>query len=59
MTPQREESDQLPEEQPSGSGADDDTAGSSRKDANKNAGGADGDGDDKSGQATGNPQNAG
>jgi hypothetical protein len=58
MTPE-EESDQLPEEQPSGSGADDDAPGSSRKEAEKNAGGADRDGDEGSGQATGNPKNAG
>lgn len=57
MTP-REESDQLPEEGPGGQATDDDNAGD-RDDANKNAGGADESGDDDSGQATGNPANAG
>jgi hypothetical protein len=59
MTPPKEESDQLPEEQPSGAGADDDTPGSAREEANENPGGADRDSDDKPGQATGNPKNAG
>jgi hypothetical protein len=55
---QREESDQLPEEGPGGQSTDDDSAGD-RGDANKNAGGADKDGDEGEGQATGNPANAG
>ncbi len=58
MTP-REESDQLPEEQPGGAGADDDAPGGARDEAGKNDGGADDDGDAESGQATGNPENAG
>jgi len=57
MTPQ-EESDQLPEEQPSGA-ATDDTPGAARDDAEGNAGAADEDGDDREGQNTGNPGNAG
>jgi hypothetical protein len=59
MTPQ-EESDQLPEEQPGGAGADndDDTQGA-RKDAEKNAGGDESSSEGDSDQATGNPANAG
>jgi hypothetical protein len=58
MTPQ-EESDQLPEEQPGGAGADDDAPGGARDEAEKNDGGADSSGDSGEGQATGNPKNAG
>jgi hypothetical protein len=58
MTP-REESDQLPEEQPSGSGGAQDTPGNANEDDKKNEGGADNDGDAGEGQATGNPSNAG
>jgi hypothetical protein len=58
MTPQ-EESDQLPEEQPSGAVHDDDGDGGARDDAQGNAGAADDDGDKGEGQATGNPGNAG
>jgi hypothetical protein len=58
MTPQ-EESDQLPEEQPGGAGADEDSAGGERSESKKNEGGADESGDKGEGQATGNPRNAG
>lgn len=58
MTPQ-EESDQLPEEQPSGAGGSQDTPGNESAEDKKNEGGADSDGDEGSGQATGNPDNAG
>jgi hypothetical protein len=58
MTPSKEESDQLPEEQPGNAGADDDTPGGARDDAEENAGG-DSAGDDEPGQASGNPANAG
>jgi hypothetical protein len=58
MTP-REESDQLPEEQPGGSGGSQDTPGNERPETGKNEGGADSDGDEGEGQATGNPANAG
>ena len=58
MTPQ-EESDQLPEEQPGGAGADDDAPGGARHDAEQNEGGGDSSGDEGEGQATGNPKNAG
>jgi hypothetical protein len=58
MTPQ-EESDQLPEEQPGGAGGSQDTPGGERDESKKNEGGADNDGDEGSGQATGNPSNAG
>jgi hypothetical protein len=58
MTP-REESDQLPEEQPAGSGGSQDTPGNARPEDKKNEGGGDDAGDDKPGQATGNPANAG
>ena len=58
--PEREESDQLPEE---GSGAevpdDDGQQGASRDEAEKQAGAADKDGDEGEGQATGNPRSAG
>ena len=57
MTPQ-EESDQLPEEQPGGSGGDQDTSESARDEAEGSAG-ADSEGDEESGGATGNPSNAG
>ena len=59
MTPPSEESDQLPEEQPSGAGASQDAPGHERKDDDKNSGGADSDGDSGEGQATGNPGAAG
>jgi hypothetical protein len=58
MTP-REESDQLPEEQPGESGGSQDTPGNERPEADKNEGGGDSSGDDTPGQATGNPDNAG
>jgi hypothetical protein len=58
MTP-REESDQLPEEQPGGAGGSQDTPGNEKPEDKKNDGGADNDGDEGSGQATGNPANAG
>jgi hypothetical protein len=60
MTPQgqEEESDQLPEEQPSSAVTEDD-ADVERDESEKNEGGADDDGDGGSGQATGNPANAG
>jgi hypothetical protein len=58
--PEREESDQLPEEAPPGQVADDDESqGASRDDAEEQAGAADDDGDEGEGQATGNPRNAG
>jgi hypothetical protein len=57
MTPQ-EESDQLPEEQESGAVTEDDPD-EARDDAEGSAGGADSDGDEGEGQATGNPSNAG
>jgi hypothetical protein len=58
--PEREESDQLPEEAPSGQVHDDDESqGASREEAEKQAGAADEDGDEGEGQATGNPRNAG
>jgi hypothetical protein len=59
MTPPEEESDQLPESQPSGSGGSQDTEDEARDEAEDNAGGADRDGDDGAGQATGNRKNAG
>jgi hypothetical protein len=59
MTPPEEESDQLPEDQPSGSGGSQDTPQATRDSAEKNAGGGDSDGDSGEGQATGNPANAG
>ena len=59
MTPPEEESDQLPEDQPSGSGGSQDTAEGARDEAEDSAGGADSDGDGGEGQATGNPSNAG
>jgi hypothetical protein len=58
MTPEREESDQLPEEQPSEAVPEDDDS-STRDDAERNPGGADESGDDREGQGTGNPANAG
>jgi hypothetical protein len=58
MSPE-EESDQLPEEQPGEAGGSQDTAEASRDDAEGGSGGADEDGDSGSGQATGNPSNAG
>jgi hypothetical protein len=58
MTPPQEESDQLPEEQPSGA-VPDDTSEGTRDEAEGSAGAADDDGDEGEGQATGNPTNAG
>ena len=55
----KKESDQLPEEQPSGAVQDDDESGEARDDAQKNAGAADRDSDEREGQNTGNPANAG
>ena len=59
--PEREESDQLPEEGPAGQVHDDDdeSQGAGREDAQEQAGGADEDGDEGEGQATGNPDAAG
>ena len=58
--PEREESDQLPEEGQGGEVRDDDESqGASREDAEEQAGAADEDGDEGEGQATGNPRNAG
>ena len=58
MTPPQEESDQLPEEQQSGAVSEDD-GDPVRDDAEGSAGGADEDSDDREGQGTGNPSNAG
>ena len=57
--PERDESDQLPEEGQGGEVPDDDGQGGSREDAKDQAGGADKDGDEGEGQATGNPRSAG
>jgi hypothetical protein len=58
--PEREESDQLPEEGQGGEVHDDDGGqGASREDAKDQAGAADEDGDEGEGQATGNPRSAG
>ena len=57
--PDREESDQLPEEGQGGEVADDESQGGSREDAEEQAGAADKDGDEGEGQATGNPRSAG
>lgn len=57
MTPQ-EESDQNAEEQPSGSGGSQDTPQNARDESQESAG-ADSEGDEESGGATGNPANAG
>ena len=58
--PDREESDQLPEEGQGDEVRDDDQSqGAARKDAEKQAGAADEDGDEGEGQATGNPRAAG
>jgi hypothetical protein len=60
FVPDREESDQLPEEAPSNQVTDDDEGqGATREDAKDQAGAADEDGDEGEGQATGNPRNAG
>jgi hypothetical protein len=60
LVPEREESDQLPEEGPAGQVPDDDESqGASRDDAEEQAGAADDDGDEGEGQATGNPRSAG
>jgi hypothetical protein len=58
MTPQQEESDQLPEEQPS-SAVTEDTPDKARDEAEGSAGAADEDGDEREGQNTGSPTNAG
>ena len=58
METPREESDQLPEEGPSGQVHDDDSGGSARDEADENAGARSG-GDSDAGDATGNPANAG
>ncbi|HYH59885.1 MAG TPA: hypothetical protein VD790_11810 [Thermoleophilaceae bacterium] len=57
METPREESDQLPEEAPSGQ-VPDDEGGAAREEAGENAG-ARGDSDSDAGDATGNPANAG
>jgi hypothetical protein len=57
--PEREESDQLPEEGQGGEVTDDDGEGRARDDAEDQAGAADEDGDEGEGQATGNPRAAG
>jgi hypothetical protein len=55
---EREESDQLPEEQPEGAVPEDDSGGKARDEAQENPGAGDNEGSgDKS--ATGNPANAG
>jgi hypothetical protein len=54
----REESDQLPEEAPSGQVTDDDGRGAAREEADGDAG-ARGDQDSDADEATGNPANAG
>ena len=58
METPREESDQLPEEAPSGQVTDDDSSGAARDEAGENAGGRS-DQDSDAGDATGNPANAG
>ena len=58
METPREESDQLPEEAPSGQVPDDDGPEGARDEAEKNPGGR-GDSDSDAGDATGNPANAG
>ena len=59
MSGDREESDQLPEEQPGGAVPDDEgDGGDAREGAKDSPGGAD-KGDDEPGKATGNPANAG
>ena len=58
METPREESDQLPEEGPSGQVPDDDSSGAARDEAGENPGGR-GDQDSDAGDATGNPANAG
>jgi hypothetical protein len=58
--PEREESDQLPEEGSPGEVPDDEgDQGTSRDEAEEQAGAADDDGDEGEGQATGNPKSAG
>jgi hypothetical protein len=58
--PEREESDQLPEEGQGGEVPEDEQSqGASRDDAEEQAGAADDDGDEGEGQATGNPRSAG
>lgn len=61
FVPERDESDQLPEEAPAGQATDDDREGqgAARDDAEDQAGAADDDGDEGEGQATGNPRSAG
>ena len=58
--PERDESDQLPEEGPGGQVPDDDERGrGAREEAEEQAGARDAGHDDEEGQATGNPANAG
>jgi hypothetical protein len=58
--PEREESDQLPEEGQGSEVPDDDgQLGAGRDEAKDQAGAADEDGDEGEGQATGNPRSAG
>ena len=57
--PHEKESDQLPEEQPGHAAPDDDGETGTRSEARENAGGADSDSDEREGQNTGNPANAG
>ena len=60
VMPEREESDQLPEEGQGGEvPQDEQSQGASRDDAEEQAGAADDDGDEGEGQATGNPRSAG
>jgi hypothetical protein len=56
---QREESDQLPEEGPSGQVPEDDEPGDTRDEAEDSAGVPGEDAQDDDGQASGNPQGAG
>ena len=58
MTPQ-EESDQMPEEGPSGQVHEDDDEGSTRNDAEDSAGTPGEEGQEDDGQASGNPASAG
>ncbi len=61
FVPERDESDQLPEEGQSGQATDDDREGrgAPREEAEDQPGAADDDGDEGEGQATGNPRSAG
>lgn len=56
---EQEESDQLPEEGPSGQVPDDDESGTEREDASESPGVPGEDAQDGEGQASGNPKNAG